>query len=241
MPRLKPLRVTERRFSCPHFSPKEEDNVEDEVLLSDEPPARAPAAPPPAAPAAASDPLSLAAESGAGYRDTYASLASQPVHREAPRDQQGAAGPTPLASAGPATANPTAQPRPQPRSYALDDSEEIGPASSDAGFLRATSSAAARSRVAGNGAASTSGPGAGSSRGAPQYHITVSDPVRRIGDSVIPGFTSTHTEYLVASTAVGEGAGGRERRRIEVRRRFKDFVVSRWCVCGGCVVGGCVF
>lgn len=201
--------------------------MQEEVLLSDEPPAQAPAAPPPAAPGAAGDPLSRAAEAGAGYQDTYASLASQPLQHETPREQQGAAGPTILASSGPEA---SAAPRPAHRqqgSFTLD-SEEIGPAGGDPGFLRANSSAAARGGGPSNGAAPASSLGAGSSRAAPQYHITVSDPVRRIGDSVIPGFTSTHTEYLVASTAVGEGGGGRERRRAEVRRRFKDFVVSVW-------------
>lgn len=202
---------------------QEEGDVQEEVLLSDEPPAQAPAAPPPAAPGAAGDPLSRAAEAGAGYQDTYASLASQPLQHETPREQQGAAGPTILASSGPEA---SAAPRPAHRqqgSFTLD-SEEIGPAGGDPGFLRANSSAAARGGGPSNGAAPASSLGAGSSRAAPQYHITVSDPVRRIGDSVIPGFTSTHTEYLVASTAVGEGGGGRERRRAEVRRRFKDFV-----------------
>jgi len=46
------------------------------------------------------------------------------------------------------------------------------------------------------------------------------DRVRRVGDSVIPGLSSTHYEYLV--TTAGEAPW----RRVEVRRRFKDFVVS---------------
>ncbi|KAL4447991.1 hypothetical protein ABPG75_005210 [Micractinium tetrahymenae] len=205
---------------------QEEEDAQEEVLLSDEPPAPAPAAPPPPAPAAASDPLSHAAEAGAGYREAYAAHLPQPLQQEPAREQQGAAGPAAFgsnASSG-ATSVATSAPRHRQQNSLTLDSLEISPAGGDPGFLRSGAGSRPDFSGAGNGAGPTSGAGPASGRVPPQYHITVSDPVRRIGDSVIPGFTSTHTEYLVASTAAGEGGGGRERRRVEVRRRFKDFV-----------------
>ena len=93
-------------------------------------------------------------------------------------------------------------------------------AADDAGFLRGGGAGAGAAN--GSGASGSGGSGAGpSTRPAPAATITVTDPVRRVGDSLVPGFTATHTEYLVAG--VWGGAGGR---RTEVRRRFKDFVVS---------------
>lgn len=216
--------------TCPCCPTQEEDDLQDEALLGDEPPARAPAVPPSAA-RPASDPLSRAAEAGAGYRDTYASLASQPLQHDMPREQHGVAGQTVLGASGPAAVTTPAGPQRHQGSHTLD-TQEIGPAGSDAGFLRASSSTAPAGGAASNGASPSSAPSTGSARSVRQYHITVSDPVRRIGDSMIPGFTSTHTEYLVASTAVGESGSGREQRRSEVRRRFKDFVVSvAWVGC----------
>lgn len=73
-------------------------------------------------------------------------------------------------------------------------------------------------------------PGAagGSTRPAPRVRITVTDPVKRVSDhAFIPGLTSSHFEYLVASTPSDPGAtsaAGEPWPRGEVRRRFNDFV-----------------
>lgn len=39
-------------------------------------------------------------------------------------------------------------------------------------------------------------------------------------ETVIPGFTSSHYEYLITSV--------KDKQRKEVRRRFNDFVVRKW-------------
>lgn len=55
----------------------------------------------------------------------------------------------------------------------------------------------------------------------PALHITVSDPVRRVGDhSFIPGVATSHYEYLVTSTSLLS----EEAPSNSVRRRFSDFV-----------------
>ena len=50
--------------------------------------------------------------------------------------------------------------------------------------------------------------------------VTVTDPVKQVSDhSFLPGVTTSHVEYLVISEFVSQG------KRVEVRRRFNDFVV----------------
>ena len=180
------------------------------MLLDDGPPP-APAAP--AAPSGASplDPLSAAASSREGppppkYQDIVAPQ-QQPVVAApaAPPAAPAAASGGPLGHSGSSGAAPQHR---QQASLTLD-SLEIN--ADDAGFLH--------------------GGGAGPSTRPPStQHITVTDPVRRVGDSLIPGLSSTHFEFLVTS------ASEAPRRRVEVRRRFKDFVVS--AEAGGRVGGG---
>jgi sorting nexin-1/2 len=173
----------------------QEQDEQEEVPLDDPPLASAPAA----APAAASDrsdPLSLLAGrsgEGAGYQATYP---QQQQQQQQPRAaSSGEVSHSASSSNGAGGVAPAHRSQP---SLTLD-SLEIGP--DDSSLLR------------GGG-----GEAAGPSRPAPAMHITVSDPVRRVGDSMIPGITATHTEYLVAT------AWEAPRRRVEVRRRFRDFV-----------------
>lgn len=220
-----------------------EDDAQEEVLLDDGPPlTAAPAAPRPTAAAAApappepapaagglGDPLSLAASSSGEE-------AAPPRYHDVVGAQQHAAPPAaPLAAAplGAAGAADTAPHHRQQASLTLD-SLEIN--ADDAGFLRG------RSIAGGASGSGSAGAGPSTSAAPPPLHITVSDPVRRVGDSVIPGLASTHFEYLVTT------AGEAPRRQVEVRRRFKDFVVSGWVEWGwlgvvegalrGCSPGG---
>ena len=176
-----------------------------------------------AAPAAA-DPLSSLASSAGnareqpGYHDLYqqqAAAQQRPV-------------PVPAAAAqGGASLSPAPPRHRHADSLTLDGLSEIG-GEEDAGYLY-SGGALGGGGASGSGGGAAFGPSGGgaggssaSTRPPPALELWVTDPVRRIGDSVIPGFTSTHYEYLVASSS--EGARGR--RRVEVRRRFKDFVVS---------------
>ncbi|KAL6784266.1 VPS5B [Auxenochlorella protothecoides x Auxenochlorella symbiontica] len=52
----------------------------------------------------------------------------------------------------------------------------------------------------------------------PLYTITVSDPVKRSEEGMIPGLSSSHYDYLISSSST------EQRTRVEVRRRFKDVV-----------------
>lgn len=135
--------------------------------------------------------LSSAAQAPAGsYRDVYH---TQQQHQ--PLQEQSASPKTQQVAAASSVAGP-----PHHRAQASLTLENLEISADDSGFLRG-------------------GGGAGpSSRPAPVLQISVSDPVRRVGDSVIPGFTSTHTEYLVSAS------WDSPRRRVEVRRRFRDFV-----------------
>lgn len=49
-------------------------------------------------------------------------------------------------------------------------------------------------------------------------------------DSIIPGVKGAHYEYLVTTVLDAP------RRRVEVRRRFNDFVVSCWRPCCYCTL-----
>ena len=199
---------------------QEDEELHEEVLLADEESAGPAAARPAPAGSGPSDPLTLASatDAAAGYRDMYAARqqhAAPAATQPASVGARGAHG-VPAASSGAGSSNDSALPvQPEHRASAslTLDSLDIGP--EDNGFLQ------------GGGGAGGAGP---STRPAPQLQVSVSDPVRRVGDSVIPGFTSTHFEYLV--TTVFESP----RRRVEVRRRFKDFVVSN----GGGDGGGSV-
>ncbi len=53
--------------------------------------------------------------------------------------------------------------------------------------------------------------------------ISVTDPVKRMEDSIIPGVKGGYYTYLVTTVTDQPGFS---RRRMEVRRRFSDFVVS---------------
>lgn len=208
--------------------------MDEEVLLEDPPPPPAPAATAadPLLPAAGSSQPAAAAPAAAaaaapaagplGGTDPLSSLASQAAEQPgAPgyQDvvQQQRAPPAALPAAGPlGAAAPLAAPAPpapssssapvhrQQPSLTLD-SLEIN--ADDAGYLRQQGAVSAGV--------------AGTSARPPPPQITVSDPVRRVGDSVIPGLASTHYEYLVAAAWDAP-----QRRRVEVRRRFKDFVVG---------------
>ncbi|PRW57356.1 sorting nexin 2B [Chlorella sorokiniana] len=203
----------------------EDDDGQEDVLLDDGPPmtaappplpvAAAPAAaapaPPEAAPAAGGlgDPLSLAASSREEaplprYHDVVGAQQHAAPPAAAAAGPLGAAAPGPAAAAGPA-------PHHRQQASLTLDSLEIN--ADDAGFLRGRGAG-----TAGGSSSGSAGAGPSTSAAPPPLHITVSDPVRRVGDSVIPGFSSTHFEYLVTT------AGEAPRRRVEVRRRFKDFV-----------------
>ncbi|PSC68192.1 sorting nexin 2A [Micractinium conductrix] len=151
-----------------------------------------------------------------GYHDLYqqqAAAQQRPV-------------PVPAAAAlGGASLSPAPPRHRHADSLTLDGLSEIG-GEEDAGYLY-SGGALGGGGASGSGGGAAFGPSGGgaggssaSTRPPPALELWVTDPVRRIGDSVIPGFTSTHYEYLVASSS--EGARGR--RRVEVRRRFKDFV-----------------
>lgn len=186
--------------------------MQEEVLLDDPPSAQAalPPAPQAAAAVSAGDPLSLASsaaaalppaapDTGAGYRDVYAPQQQQ---------QHSGLGASSVASTSTGTGAGAGPSYHRQQASITLDSLEIAE-NDDAGFLRSGG---------GGGAA----PNNAAARAAPTFQISVSDPVRRVGDSVIPGFSSTHYEYLVASSCEDVRRGGR--RRFEVRRRFKDFV-----------------
>eukprot|EP00887_Chlorella_sp_A99_P004757 scaffold4.g4757.t1 len=86
----------------------------------------------------------------------------------------------------------------------------------DSGFLCGPAGGGAGAGASSSGAGPSGSGGGGGPAG---WQISVGDPVRRVGDSMIPGIQSAHFEYLVTSA---RGAGGGS--RTEVRRRFKDFV-----------------
>jgi hypothetical protein len=155
----------------------------------------------------ASDPLSLASGSGearAGYQDMYAPRRQHQQEQQQPQQQQAAplAAP-PIAASGGSSTGTAPLPHHRPQGSLTLDSLELGGGEDDRGLLPS--------------AAGGAGP---SSRPPPLLQVRVSDPVRRVADSRIPGFTSTHFEFLVTTTAEAP------RRRFEVRRRFSDFVVS---------------
>ena len=206
----------------------QDDDMHEEVLLEEPEPqgaaAAAPvaaAAPPPVAPPAAatsgsdtlsaSDPLSLArgsGEAGAGYQDVYAprrQQQQQQQQQQQPQQQAPLLAAPPTAASGSSSTGTASLPHHRPQGSLTLDSLEIGGGEGDSGFL--------------SGSAGGAGP---SSRPPPMLQVRVSDPVRRVADSRIPGFTSTHFEFLVTTTAEAP------RRRFEVRRRFSDFVVSGW-------------
>ena len=157
----------------------------------------------------ASDPLSLASESGeahAGYQDMYAPRRQQQQEQQQPQQAQASVAAPPIAAGGSSSTGTASLPRHRPQGSLTLDSLEIGDAVDDRGLLPGDA-----------GGAGGAGP---SSRPPPLLQVRVSDPVRRVADSRIPGFTSTHFEFLVTTTAEAP------RRRFEVRRRFSDFVVS---------------
>ncbi|EFN57618.1 hypothetical protein CHLNCDRAFT_142705 [Chlorella variabilis] len=196
---------------------QEEEEEHGEVLLDEEP--LAPAAEPPPNPAAAasaaaasapgsansSDPLSLLvgrAEAATGHCDMYHVQQQQAAASRTQQQGGPAGGDHRGGAAGGSSSGPAAASRHCPQDSLTLDSLEIG--ADDSSFL--------------SGAGGEGGVAGPSTRPAPAMHISVSDPVRRVGDSMIPGFTSTHTEYLVTTTLENP------RRRVEVRRRFRDFV-----------------
>ena len=198
------------------------------MLLDEEP--LAPAAEPPPNPAAAasaaaasapgsansSDPLSLLvgrAEAATGHCDMYHVQQQQAAASRTQQQGGPAGGDHRGGAAGGSSSGPAAASRHCPQDSLTLDSLEIG--ADDSSFL--------------SGAGGEGGVAGPSTRPAPAMHISVSDPVRRVGDSMIPGFTSTHTEYLVTTTLENP------RRRVEVRRRFRDFVVRP---ASGCVMAG---
>lgn len=212
--------------ASPLLPAPQEDDDQEEVLLDDGPLTAAPPPLPPAPPTAAApvppepapaahglgDPLSLAASSREEEAPPrYHDVVGAQQHAAPPAASAAAAGPL-GAPAAPATAAGTAPHHRQQASLTLD-SLEIN--ADDAGFLRGRGGGAA-----GGSGSGSAGAGPSTSAAPPPLHITVSDPVRRVGDSLIPGLSSTHFEYLVTT------AGEAPRRRVEVRRRFKDFVVS---------------
>ncbi|KAL4859717.1 5'-3' exoribonuclease 2 [Chlorella vulgaris] len=180
----------------------DDQDEHEEVLLDDASPLDA-AATAPAPSRGDDDPLSSlssAAQAPAGsYRDVYHTQQQhQPLQEQpaSPKTQQVAG----VSRGGADAAGSSVAGAPHHRAQASLTLENLEISADDSGFLRG-------------------GGGAGpSSRPAPVLQISVSDPVRRVGDSVIPGFTSTHTEYLVSASWDSPW------RRVEVRRRFRDFV-----------------
>ncbi|GAB4824150.1 hypothetical protein N2152v2_011196 [Parachlorella kessleri] len=203
----------------------EEEDLEDEVPLHDEPlgPSyEAPTSEPPLAAASAFAPPALAATPPTDF-----ALSHQDPLSAGPRSSRASSygGDYPLPGAT-ATQPPLGHHAP---SSAAGGSPLFSGASPSAG-ASAPAVGAGPSQLGGGGLGADSGEiqsddagwmqrGAAALGGAPPaLRISVTDPVKRVSDSIIPGVKGGHYEYLVTTVA------DHPRRRVEVRRRFNDFV-----------------